>query len=360
MSTSISVRCDDFCVSKLDMTQKNYNVAIGNKFVKTPKYHYATNTSTMLSIVTDEITMCHGGIPNLDNMHRFKESQYMNIKIPLNSTNGFINNGGEKLCKVMENIDIASKKSSMDDDFFVSDSNMIDVSDAFTYSPCVRSENGSQKYMIAKLKFDIEQTSDDYNVYQSTIIRTPIIITEDDDEVIKPKSLNELRKYMTCGTKVVFQLDLEKTTLSYDDDDLLCHRMSHHFVISRITITKPRAYADKKESTDFSDDDMEQVASSGKTLAERMRLKTQKACNLAKSKINEIGYEIAIEQINRHASSRYSTTIDLNSNTKFMVVSDKIKGSDLNILGDIISKLESDGFKIKNVKEDKLIFTVEW
>ena len=131
--------------------------------------------------------------------------------------------------------------------------------------------------MIAKLKFDIEQTSDDYNVYQSTIIRTPIIITEDDDEVIKPKSLNELRKYMTCGTKVVFQLDLEKTTLSYDDDDLLCHRMSHHFVISRITITKPRAYADKKESTDFSDDDMEQVASSGKTLAERMRLKTQKA-----------------------------------------------------------------------------------
>lgn len=229
-----------------DITKFNIPTEFRNN-VMFPKYKYDNEEDTLM-IVTSEIVMYYGGIPQINDLLRPTDESCSYINIPFGCTGNsspddrpieILNEGGRELCTVISAIDKLTQDMTDNPNFLVrhNDGTKQYVLSGCTYTQCEH-EN---KYLSAQL--DIESKWDNVlhkiDDTKPTVIKTRVITLDNDGipTFQKIKTLDDLRKFVRYGTKIIFQLELRKTSLD-TTLDVPCHTLKHSFVITQMLIKK--------------------------------------------------------------------------------------------------------------------------
>ena len=360
--TTNYINCNDFDPKNVDFG-RHFNDTNGN-FTKYPIYRYMDDTDT-LSIVTDEIVMCYGGIPDKDNKYRLHNDQCFGIRIPLDSIGDIRNKGGESLCEIMREIDTLTRKSIDSRDFFKSGAgSTISLNENLSYTPCVRKGNDEGYYMVARLKTD-----------NNGLIKTRVTTLDNDSDAqpMKIKTLDDLRKLMVHGSKIIFQIDLVKTVLILDEDDVgFGNKMVHSFIIKQmlikpieetsdnILVDSPAGKPDILTDLPAGKPDIlaESIVISNKpNLAQQMKSKAEKSYSLLTDQMNKKVFDIVMYKIDSVASiGKFNTFFDLGLCGDLTATEKANLGI---IVPHIVLKLRDHGFKAR-IGDKCSVFDVEW
>ena len=261
------IECEDFDKKKFDI-MKGFKCQNDESpgYNSWPKYKYDDGEDN-LSIVTGEIEMCYGGIPNVKEPHRKTDDDCLYVWIPLSERNGVKNKGGKQLLKVLSDIDkLTQNKLDNDKEYLtVSDSkgkkelksnkNIVISKCARDYKPGNNNDDEDEnseeededevkeKFYRLKAKIDIESKWDNvkkmYDAKQKTIVKTKVTVTDKNGngKEEKIKSLDDLRRYVAYGSTLVFQIELVKTYWSKNKVNG-SKLLTHTFVVKQVLVMK--------------------------------------------------------------------------------------------------------------------------